>query len=282
MRIVQLSDTHVRCGGKVTTANAERIVEFINLVLRPDLVVHSGDVVGLDPDDEADRSAAVAVLAELKAPLLVVPGNHDVGSGGSTPWMGLGVTSARVAAHNRVLGPAPFLERAGEWSILGLNSEIIDSGLPEEQAQWEWLENVLAGPAGPPLILFMHRPIWNHRPTLPADENSISARSRERLLALPGAARIRATGHGHLHWYRSWQRPELLEVWCSSSSLLGPVYEETPVFRECGVVEWRLDDDVLTTRFRAPVDLDQREITAVPELEAGLRALRARSAQDRS
>ncbi len=274
MRIVQISDTHVLCGGEVTTGNPERIVEFVNLVLRPDLVVHSGDVVGLDPDDDADRSAAVAILAKLKAPMLVVPGNHDVGAGGPDPWMGLGVTSERVAGHNRVFGEVPFLERAGEWELLGLNSEVLGSGLPEERAQWDWLEGVLANPEGPPLIVLMNRPMWNDRPTREPDANTIPEASRRRLLELPGAVRIRALGNGHLHWYRTMQRTELLEVWCPSTSMLGPVYEETPAFNETGVVEWCLDDDRVTARFRAPVDLVQRDPSDVTEFAARMRALR--------
>jgi 3',5'-cyclic AMP phosphodiesterase CpdA len=277
MHLVQISDTHVFSGGDATTRNPARMVEFINRVLRPDLVVHSGDVVGLDPDDDADRSAAVAILTELKAPMLVVPGNHDVGSPDPEPWMGLGVTGARVAEHNSVFGHVPFLERVGHWGLIGLNSEIIDSGLPEEHAQWAWLEDTLGSPEGPPLILFMHRPMWNHRPTRAPDENTISEAARERLLVLPGAARIRGVGSGHLHWYRTLQRPELLEVWCPATSMLGPAYAETPAFNESGVVEWILEEGRVTARFKAPADLDQRELSELPEFEARLRALRSRT-----
>jgi 3',5'-cyclic AMP phosphodiesterase CpdA len=276
MRIVQLSDTHVMCNGTVTTQNTARVIEFINLVLRPDLVIHSGDVVGLDPDDDADRSAAVALLAEIKAPLLVVPGNHDVGGGSETPWMGIGVTSERVTGHNRVFGEVPFLEQLGGWGLLGLNSEVFGSGLPEEQAQWEWLEDALASPEGAPLIAFMHRPMWNHRPTREPDDNMIPEPARQRLLGLPGAARIRAIGHGHLHWYRTLQRPQLLEIWCPSASVLGPVYEETPAFHEPGVVEWVLEDDRINSRFAAPANLDHRSEDDVPEFVAGIRTLKSR------
>lgn len=276
MRIVQISDTHILCSGGPTAENSERIVEFVNTVLRPDLVIHTGDVVGIDPDDDADRSAGVAILARLKAPLLVVPGNHDVGAGGDDPWMGLAVTSERIARHAEVFGDVPFVERFADWTLVGLNSEVFASALPEEESQWEWLEHELGDADGPPVLVFMHRPMWNHRPTIAADTNSLPVDVRERILSLPGARRIRAVGCGHLHWYASRRRPELLEVWAPSVGFMGPIYGDTQAFNQCGLVTWELEPDSVVTRFRAPFGLDERDPADVPQIAARIRSVRAR------
>jgi hypothetical protein len=105
MRIVQISDTHLSHLGGIPTRNLQRLITFINEELRPDLVVHSGDVLILDPDSAADRHAARDLLDQISAPLRVVPGNHDVGEPGDRPWGGLGVTSTRVTAFAGVFGP---------------------------------------------------------------------------------------------------------------------------------------------------------------------------------
>ena len=143
MRIVQISDTHLSHLGGPTNDNLERLIPFVNDQLRPDLVVHSGDVLIADPDSAADRAAARELLSGITAPLRVVPGNHDVGEPGDEPWGGLGTTSARVAAFAGAFGPDHWLE-LGDYAVIGLNSEVLSTGLPEEQAQWDWLETVPA------------------------------------------------------------------------------------------------------------------------------------------
>jgi 3',5'-cyclic AMP phosphodiesterase CpdA len=276
MRLVQISDTHVLAGDEVTAANAERVVAFVNEELRPDLVVHTGDVVGLSPDDDGDRRAAAAALAELRAPLLVVPGNHDIGSPGESPWAGFGVTSERIAQHARAFGEVPFLERVGHWGLIGLNSEAFGSGLPEEERQWEWLERTLASTPADSLALFLHRPLWNHRPTREPDENSVPAALRDRLLGLSGAERVRVVGNGHLHWYRHERRAELDEVWGPATGFVGPTYEDAAPPARCGVVEWHLDGDRVDTWFRAPATLDERGFLEIPEIASRIELLERR------
>ena len=48
MRIVQISDTHLSHRAGIGNRNFEELAAFINDQLRPDLVVHTGDVSILD------------------------------------------------------------------------------------------------------------------------------------------------------------------------------------------------------------------------------------------
>jgi Calcineurin-like phosphoesterase len=57
MRIVQISDTHLSHRGGIGYRNFEELAAFINDELRPDLVVHTGDVTMLDPDSKAEEQA---------------------------------------------------------------------------------------------------------------------------------------------------------------------------------------------------------------------------------
>ena len=65
MRIIQLSDTHISHLGGVPAENMTVLADHINSEARPDLVVHTGDVVIADPDSVQDRDAARRLLARI-------------------------------------------------------------------------------------------------------------------------------------------------------------------------------------------------------------------------
>jgi 3',5'-cyclic AMP phosphodiesterase CpdA len=274
MRIVQISDTHLFEGGGVTARNAERIVRLINDTLHPDLIVHSGDIVGLSPDHEGDRRTAAEVLSHLRAPLLTVPGNHDVGEPGDCAWMGLSTTSTRLAEHRRAFGDDYFVETFKGWNVLGLNSQLFGSGLAEEGKQWDWLAATLAKPDSRSMIVFLHRPLWNPVPGDDSNENNLSDADRERLLALPGAHRLRAVGSGHLHRYRRHERGDVLELWAPSVACLSDRTQESGHFRQCGIVEWQIEGDTVNVWFRAPADLEEPGFDDIPEAAARFDELR--------
>jgi 3',5'-cyclic AMP phosphodiesterase CpdA len=275
VRIVQISDTHLSHLGGTTTANLRRIAAWVNATLRPDLIVNTGDVVAASPDQPLDRGWAREVHAAFDAPVLYLPGNHDVGEPGPAPWKGLAVTSARVAAHREALGPDRFAVRDGGWLVLGINSELLGSGLDEEGAQWGWLEGELAAPGSERVLLLSHKPLWLPRTTPSTAALTVPDQARQRLLALAGD-RLAAVGSGHLHRYRRRPRPErpqVLEVWAPSTGFVGQTDTESPYFEQLGVVEWRLGDGDLNAWFRAPADLDEREGTAIDELMRTVAAL---------
>jgi 3',5'-cyclic AMP phosphodiesterase CpdA len=272
VRIVQISDTHLSRHGGVTTANLRLIADWVNTALRPDLIVNTGDIVAASPDQPLDRHWARDAHAAFAAPVVYLPGNHDVGEPGPAPWKGLGVTSCRVAAHCAVFGPDHFAVRDDGWLVIGIDSELLGSGLEEEGAQWRWLEERLAAAGADRVLLFCHKPLWLPRTAPSPAALTVPDHARERLLALAGD-RLAAVGSGHLHRYRRRPRPErpaLLEVWAPSTGFIGQTDTETPYFEQLGVVEWRLAAARATASvsawFRAPAGLDEREGTAIGEL----------------
>jgi hypothetical protein len=96
--VVQITDTHLpthrywyQSGAETDTSEIEDLramVDDINL-MNPDFVIHTGDLVneGELEDFMARRyfTKAQRVLKELRVPLLMVPGNHDVGGWSETP-----------------------------------------------------------------------------------------------------------------------------------------------------------------------------------------------------
>ncbi len=277
MRIVQISDTHLSHLGGVTTANLRLIAGWVNATLRPDLIVNTGDIVAASPDQPLDRRWAREVHDAFDAPVVYLPGNHDVGEPGTAPWKGLGVTSDRVAAHCEVFGPDHFAVRDGGWLLVGLNSELLGSGLAEEDTQWRWLEEEFSAPGDQRVLIFCHKPLWLPSTTPSTVALNVPGHARERLMALAGD-RLAAVGSGHLHRYRRWPRPErsrILEVWAPSTGFIGQTDTESPYFGQLGVVEWRLDGGDANAWFRAPVDLEEREATAIDEVVRTVDALDA-------
>ena len=226
MRIVQLSDTHISHLGGTPSENFSLLAGYLNTEIRPDLVINTGDVVILNPDSDKDREAAWRLHREIEAPLLVIPGNHDVGECADEPWMGIEVTSNRVAGFTRTWGPDRFFlpgsaaTGSADWAFIGINSERMSSGLPEEDEQWEWLTGVAEQVRGKSVMLFLHKPLW-----FPGGSRSgitIAAADRQRLLSLFAGARLRAVANGHLHRYRRAFEGSILTVWAPSLTFATP------------------------------------------------------------
>jgi 3',5'-cyclic-AMP phosphodiesterase len=198
---VHISDSHIgstagysRHGFRPLPA-AQRLVEIINqLPQRPDFVIHTGDVV-TDPDPAAYRLAA-RTFARLQVPVYYVNGNHD-----------------QAAAIGRYLPMGP-LTAAGDdpdrlsyiFEVKGYQFLVLDARgpheidphghLPESQLA---LVAACARPAGPPLSVFVHFPIWPlNSPWM--DDNMLILNGLELHEALrPAAGRLRGVFHGHVH-----------------------------------------------------------------------------------
>jgi 3',5'-cyclic AMP phosphodiesterase CpdA len=265
MRIVQISDTHLSHRGGVTNRNFERLVAFINDDLRPDLVVHTGDVSMLDPDSAADRGAARELLGRIEPPLRVLPGNHDVGEPGERPWGGFAATSERVAAFTGVFGPDHWVDTAGGYAVIGLNSEILCTGLPEEKEQWDWLDAIAGQVGARPALVFCHKPFWP--PVTGAAEVALSIpdSARARLLDGLDELNIRVYASGHLHRFAIGQHGRALRVIAPSTASVSRGRDELagPGLHQLGLVEYRCEADDIQVYFRSVPDLiegDAREI----------------------
>ena len=97
MIIAQITDSHIEAAGVLTygtfdaAASLTKVVETINARNpQPDLVVHTGDLV--HHGAPAQYGPAREILGRLKAPHVVLPGNHDAREGfaaafADTDWL---------------------------------------------------------------------------------------------------------------------------------------------------------------------------------------------------
>jgi 3',5'-cyclic AMP phosphodiesterase CpdA len=282
MRIVQLSDTHISHLGGVPAANMSLLAAHINDEIRPDLVVHTGDVVIADPDSGPDRDAARALLARIEAPLVVLPGNHDVGESADSPWMEIAVTSDRIAAFSSAWGQDRFFlsgsadNRSDDWVFIGLNSERLGSGLPQEGEQWEWLAGAAERARGKSVLLFLHKPLWFAGGS--QSGVTVPAADRQRLLALFADARLRVVANGHLHRYRRAFEGEILTVWAPSMTFALPADAEHGLKPSApGIVEYLIEGDDVRVELREVPGLGGvSDAAAMPEFTAALAEIESR------
>ena len=257
MRIIQVTDTHISAHGGSTNENLVKMIDFVN-DLQPDLVVHTGDVSILDPDNAADRAEAAQLLSGLKAPFRVLPGNHDVGEPGDTPFGGVGVNSERVAAFRDVFGDDRWVQDIGEFSVVGFNSELMSSGLPEEDEQWAWLEALPGRLNARPTVIFSHKPIHAPAPGLQVSNFSLSQESLGRLRPFLKRINVQAFGSGHLHRWALNAHDGVQAISGPSTAFVMRGTEERfgPSLSQLGVVEYQFrEGGTVTPFFRARPDL---------------------------
>jgi Icc protein len=153
MLIAQISDLHISTPGSTNDAvfrtgwHLSRAVAHLE-ALRPDLVVATGDLVERGQPEE--YTILRALLAPLRAPLLLIPGNHD------------GREALRRAFPEQPWEPGEFLcfvVDQGPLRLIGLDTLV--PGRPGGTlcaARLAWLEARLAEQPSRPTVLAMHHP----------------------------------------------------------------------------------------------------------------------------
>jgi len=243
VRLVQISDTHLSPGADAFVANARRMWEALHET-PPDLIVNTGDISLDGADSEQDLRFAAALHRELPAEALLLPGNHDVGDygvlGGRQP-----VTEDRLARWRSIVGADRFLHDVPGWRLIGVNSQLLDSGLDAEEEQWQAIAEALDGAAGRSVAVFLHKPLCEQR----LDDAAVNYwpvlhQARQRLVALFGRRRPALVASGHIHQWRDRVADGLRQVWAPPVSfIVGEEAQQTVGSKLLGAVEHLLHPD---------------------------------------
>lgn len=156
MLIAQISDTHVQLPGGLldrnydTAGNLERAVRHLNACTpQPDVVLLTGDAV--DAGSPAEYGRLREILAALKAPLFVIPGNHDARD-----------AMRRAFSDGGYLPDEGFLQYTVEdWPVRLIG---LDTHIPGEhggrlcESRLAWLAMRLREARDRPTVIFMHHP----------------------------------------------------------------------------------------------------------------------------
>ena len=213
-----VSDSHLSDRTPEAVANWRRVVDHVAEVA-PDLVVHLGDA-SLDgvnrPEELGDTRAW---LDELTAPWRIVPGNHDVGD----THDGRHATAVDALHRDRWtqrFGPDWWSVDVAAWTVVGLDAQLLGSGLDAEVEQWTWLASTLdtIDPERP-MLLAVHKPVEVAEPELDAAPRLrfVPPASRRRLADLWARRRAPVTVSGHVHQARDLVVDGRRHVWAPST-----------------------------------------------------------------
>jgi 3',5'-cyclic AMP phosphodiesterase CpdA len=248
-RVAQISDVHL------IRHDADRLDRFhqifqLALAHEPDCLVLSGDLTENGFDQPDDLSWAKGHLNALGRPVLLIPGNHDVGD---KPGQGPNaITADRLAHWNRVFGADHFVHDLGPWRLIGLDSLLIASDLPEEHVQLAWLDRMLqqAARLNQQVAVFMHEPPFLGRPGKVFNDRSdywaIAPDRQAMYLQRFTQPHVRLVASGHVHWYHAFDYQGVLHTWCPSPAFIVDDIHFPRTAQEPGLILYELTNQCVT------------------------------------
>lgn len=247
MKIIQITDTHFSPEMPYFNGNLAPLAAWI-AASGADIVIHTGDISvdgALRPKELTD--AITALRAAIDLPLLVVPGNHDIGHLAD-------VTPARIAAWHTAVGPDRWVHDQDGWRLIGLNALLIGSNLPEEAAQIAWLTERLEQSGELRTAIFAHCPLFMHDAS-EGDTGYWAAppAARQSLLALCEKHGVALYASGHTHRAQLQHHQSMALVWAPPAGFLVRDYvDDVPGANILGAALHILGDDVQSTLIAIP------------------------------
>jgi 3',5'-cyclic AMP phosphodiesterase CpdA len=153
---VQISDSHIGFGQAANPDVAKTLHDAIArinaLPVQPAFVVHTGDITHLSKAEEFDT--AKQLLGTLRAPLIAIPGEHDVIGDGRRRY---------AAAFGRPDAPDGWFswDQQGTHFVALVNVFGFENMGILGQAQLDWLaKDLSARSADTPIVVFGHVPLY--------------------------------------------------------------------------------------------------------------------------
>jgi 3',5'-cyclic AMP phosphodiesterase CpdA len=146
---VQITDTHFG-----TRSNAERTAKAVRMInalpMEIKCVLHTGDITSERLGHEPTVASSLAVLKELKAPLHIVPGNHDITRKNR---------DATLAIYKQKYGKLLTEAQYNGVAFIGVYTEPLAKGFKLESFDpLKQLADALARVGKKPAIVFHHTP----------------------------------------------------------------------------------------------------------------------------
>lgn len=204
-----IADTHVNPddgqssspwqANRLANWRARSVVAQLN-ALKPDFVVHLGDMVHPVPSQDAYVAAARrfhSLFSELQMPLHLVPGNHDEGDKPIAWTPAVAVNQHFLAIYREQFGKNFYAFDHRDCRFIIIDSQILNSGLIDEHDQWTWFETQLA--TGQRIFLFKHYPLFLHDADEHEHYDNVAEPARSRFLELLQRRPVEALFCGHVH-----------------------------------------------------------------------------------
>jgi len=224
MRIILVTDSHLAPGIDAFDRNWRAIREYVASA-GADLTIHLGDITVDGRDDPAQFHHMLALSGDWPTPMRYLPGNHDIGD--NPPGPGIAAKEPlrleRLADYRTAFGPDAWASDAEGWHLLGVNAQLFGSETVEEANQWSWLEAQLDDVQGRPVVLLLHKPLFQSSPSDAAPHHRyVPAEPRRRLFDLLARMDVRAVISGHTHQYLDRVVEGIRHLWVPSTAFYLP------------------------------------------------------------
>ena len=172
-----ISDSHLYSmpDHKFDRALEDAVAQVNALSPLPDFVVYGGDIAQNGTEDQLVKGSKI--LAKLKMPMKVIPGEHDWYLDMGTAWRGLFGKETWSMDHKGVhlIGLNSILVK-DFWTGAGMSPkermgvmEMLESPIAGpwgiQSQQLEWLKKDVSGLGSEtPVVVFTHSPLWDYYP----------------------------------------------------------------------------------------------------------------------
>ncbi len=227
-----------------------------------DAVVVNGDLAINGPESDAEIGFAAQALKGLRGRVLPLPGNHDVGDEppGQDPLQL--VDDARLHRWDSAFGSDRWIADVGDWRLVGVNAQLLGSGLAREEEQNQWLDTALAPCGRRRVAVFMHKPIFVETETehVPSVASVVPSVRTAFLRRLRGAG-VQVVVSGHLHQYRDRIVDGLRHLWAPAVAFMpAQLHDADP---RCGLMELEFSGDAVTASVIRPPGLVSRDLASI-------------------
>ena len=218
-----MTDTHLNQGedecnspfevNRLANRRMRHVVQDLN---RRELafVINVGDLIHPIPavPELYERAAARfhEQVADLRHPLYLVPGNHDIGDKPNDWAPAAQICDTYIALWQKHFGAHYHAFDKGDCHFVIINAQIINSGLPCEEEQRCWLEQDLEANRHKRIFLSSHYPPYFTRPDEEENYDNIGEPGRSWMLNLLEKYEIEALFIGHVHnfWYNRYAKTD--------------------------------------------------------------------------
>ncbi len=178
-------------------------VQLLNS-LNPDFVVHLGDLIHPVPSLDSYSPAVTkfhSIFKDLKCPMHVVPGNHDVGDKPSSWVPAEAVNENFIAQFEREFGRSFSAFDYRDCHFILVNCQLFNSGLEIEAIQQRWVEDDLQANRHKRIFLFTHYPPFITTPDEVEHYDNLSEPARSWFLNLLEEFSVKVLFSGHVHCF---------------------------------------------------------------------------------
>lgn len=243
LHVVQVSDPHLSRSHAYFQDNWDAFVDCMRTD-RPDFICVTGDMCLNGPKNPGDLAYARSQLDRLPAPWRAIPGNHDIGDVPPDTRLKGPITASRRARYRRYFGDDFWIEDLADWRFIGLNAQLMESGITGESKQAAMLEHALDSAGARSLALFIHKPLFVRAPKETGQSlQALWPKSRRRLLTLGDRYGIKLIANGHRHCYHRTRHGKTALIWAPATSFIDTTKKNDGLrlIRRAGYLRYQFD-----------------------------------------